>query len=310
VILLSNEKIAIAVSAGIAAFALLGIFVSSQDGSGNICDQGCSLDSGCSGSAPYLCKKSWWPDSCVAKGYDGGACGGKAGAGGYCYECSGGCVLQSELGGKCGLLTTCNSDEYCCKRAEWYASNVCKPKYADMGCCGGPPAEGDRITFLKATITNNRGSPCTGKIIWEARAKGAADYADYTADCVEGNPEIKLNSGSSITATCTSQKLPPAASGPNDARISWCGESGMISYERIVPLADTSIILKYPDAYGQPSSKTLKLTCKTEKTPGSVLVTEVRASYDSISIFGGLQLVKFRFSKDNLAKIAGAGCTW
>lgn len=127
--------------------------ISAQE-TGNICNEGCSLDNSCSGSAPYLCKKSWASDTCVAKGYDSGFCGGKTDKGGYCFECSGGCILQNDLGGNCGLFTTCNADEYCCKRAEWYASNTCKPKYSDMGCCGGPPAEGDRITQLKTKIKN------------------------------------------------------------------------------------------------------------------------------------------------------------
>lgn len=198
--------------------------------SGNICNEGCSLDAGCSGYAPYLCKKSWALDSCVAKGYDSGACGGKTDKGGYCFECSGGCILQSELGGKCGLFTTCGADEYCCKRAEWYASNVCKPKYSDMGCCGGPPSGGDKTTFLKTAITNNKADACTSKIKWEVKAKVSADFADYSADCVEGNPDIKIDSGKSVALTCTSQKLPPATSGPNTARVTWCGQAEEFNY--------------------------------------------------------------------------------
>lgn len=197
---------------------------------GNICNEGCSLDSSCSGSTPYLCKKSWSTDICVAKGFDSGYCGGKTDKSGYCFECSGGCVLQSELGGKCGLFTTCNADEYCCRRAEWYASNVCKPKYSDMGCCGGPPAEGDKTTFLKTTITNNKADACTSKIKWEVKAKNSASFIDYSADCVQGNPEVTINSGKSIEATCTSQKLPTAASGPHKERITWCGESVEFEY--------------------------------------------------------------------------------
>ncbi len=198
--------------------------------SGNICNEGCSLDASCSGYTPYLCKKSWALDTCVAKGYDSGFCGGKTDKSGYCYECSGGCILQNELGEKCGLFTTCNADEYCCKRAEWYASNVCKPKYADMGCCGGPPSGGDKTTFLKATITNNKVNDCTGKIKWEVKARNSADFTDYSADCVEGNPEITISSEKSIEATCTSQKIPSAAAGPHKEKITWCGESAEFEY--------------------------------------------------------------------------------
>ncbi|MBU3957568.1 MAG: hypothetical protein KKB25_00655, partial [Nanoarchaeota archaeon] len=214
--------------------------------SGNICNEGCSLDAGCSGYAPYLCKKSWAPDICVAKGYDSGACGEKTDKGGYCFECSGGCILQSELGGKCGLFTTCGADEYCCKRAEWYASNVCKPKYSDMGCCGGPPAEGDKTTFLKASITNNKAAACAGKIKWEVKANGAAGFAEYSADCVEGNSEITIGSGKSMEATCTSQKLPTATSGPHKEKITWCGESAEFEYGDSTPPVAT---IKLGDEY-------------------------------------------------------------
>lgn len=201
---------------------------------GNICNEGCSLDAKCSSAAPYLCKKSWALDTCVAKGYDSGYCGGKTDKSGYCFECSGGCVLQSELGGKCGLFTTCNADEYCCKRAEWYKSNVCKPKYSDMGCCGGPPSGGDKTTFLKTTITNNK-ADCTSKIKWEVKAKNSASFTDYSADCVQGNPEVTIGSGKSMEATCTSQKLPTATSGPHKERITWCGESMEFVYGDSTP---------------------------------------------------------------------------
>lgn len=214
----------------IAAASIFFFVETAAQETGNICNQGCSLDSKCGGSAPYLCKKSWALDTCVAKGYDGGFCGGKTDKGGYCFECSGGCVSQNDLGGKCGLFTTCSADEYCCKRADWYTSNSCVPKYSDMGCCGGPPSGGDRTTFLKTTITNNKADACTSKIKWEVKTKNSASFTDYSADCIEGNPDIKIDSKKSIEATCTSQKLPSAASGPHKKRITWCGESAEFEY--------------------------------------------------------------------------------
>jgi len=277
--------------------------------SGNICNEGCSLDGGCGGSTPYLCKKSWALDTCVAKGYDSGACGGKTDKGGYCFECSGGCVPQSELGGKCGLFTTCSADEYCCKRAEWFSSNVCKPKYSDMGCCGGPPAEGDKTTFLKAAIANNKADACASKIKWEVKANGAAGFADYSADCVEGNPDIKIDSGKSMTVTCTSQKLPPAASGPHKEKITWCGKSAEFDYGQSQTTDTISVILKYPETYGQPSAKTLKLTCKRDIL-GNIQSTEVSADYETTNIGGGLQLVKFKLAKEKLQQLKDAGCAW
>ncbi len=219
----------IALSVVVVIFAVIPVFGSA--GGGNICNEGCSLDATCSGDTPYLCQKSWSLGTCVAKGFDGGYCGGKTDAGGYCFECSGGCVAQSELGGeKCGLFTTCGPDEYCCRRAEWYKSNTCKPKYADMGCCGGPPADGDRTTFLKATIANNKADACTDKVKWEVKSKGSADFVDYSAECVEGSPDVKIDNGNSMTLTCTSQKLPTAATGPHLARAGWCGESAEFIY--------------------------------------------------------------------------------
>ncbi len=210
---------------------------------GNICNEGCSPDAKCGSAAPYLCKKSWASDACVAKGYDAGACGGKTDKGGYCFECSGGCALQSELGGKCGLFTTCKSDEYCCKRAEWYQSNVCKPKYSDMGCCGGPSVEGDRTTFLKATIANNKGTSCTDKIKWEVKAKNSASFTDYSSDCVQGNPEVTIGSGKSMTVTCTSQKIPSAATGPHKERVTWCGQSNEFEYGGDTTPPDTTLAI-------------------------------------------------------------------
>lgn len=212
----------------VAIFAVIAVFGSV--GGGNICNEGCALDAKCSGDTPYLCQKSWGVDTCVAKGFDGGYCGGKTDKGGYCFECSGGCVAQSELGEKCGLFTTCGPDEYCCRRAEWYKSNTCKPKYADMGCCGGPPVGGDRTTYLKINIGNNKPDACTDKVKWEVKAKGASDFVDYSPECVEGSPDIKIESGTSMALSCTSQTLPTAATGPHTARVSWCGESKEFEY--------------------------------------------------------------------------------
>ncbi|MFZ3077606.1 MAG: hypothetical protein WA139_04075 [Candidatus Aenigmatarchaeota archaeon] len=237
--------------------------------SGNICNEGCALDSGCSGSTPYLCKKSWALDTCVAKGYDSGYCGGKTDKNGYCFECSGGCVLQSELGGQCGLFTTCNADEYCCRRAEWFSSNVCKPKYADMGCCGGPPSGGDKTTFLKASIINNKADTCTSRIKWEVRAKGSTSFTDYSADCVQDNPEITIGSGKSMEASCTSQKLPAAASGPHKERITWCGESAELDYGDSTPPA-VSIKLCGKEFVWEGSDKKCAVTDGTANDNGNV----------------------------------------
>lgn len=226
-----GEKVLSCIFAVIVAFSLLADFVNAEGG--NICNRGCELSGGCSGNTPYLCKGGWL-DVCVAKGFDGGYCGGKTDTGGYCFECSAGCVSQAALGEKCGLFAGCKEDEYCCKRAEWFAGNVCKPKYADMGCCGGPPAKGDRITFLKATIANNKDKVCTSKINWEVKSKGSASFVDYSSDCVEGRPDIKIDDGKSLTATCTSQKLPQGKEGHHTAKVSWCGESAEFEYGRNV----------------------------------------------------------------------------
>ncbi len=265
---------------------------------GNICNQGCALDSGCAADKPYICKKSWAFDSCVAKGYDSGFCGGKTDEGGYCFECSQGCAPDSG----------CAADKpYICKKS--WAFDECKPKYSDMGCCGGPPSGGDRTTFLKASITNSKAGACTDKIKWEVKEKNSANFADYSADCVEGNPEIKIDSGNSITATCTSQKLPSASNGPHKERINWCGETAELEYGEQDIAADVFIALKYPETYGQPSAKTLKLTCKKDVL-GNVQSTDVAAGYESTNIGGGQQIVKFKFTKEELQQLKDAGCSW
>lgn len=225
-----NIKLLFVMVTFVAIFAVIAVFGSAVGG-GNICNEGCVPDAKCSGDTPYLCTKSWSLDTCVAKGFDGGYCGGKTDKGGYCFECSGGCVAQSELGEqKCGLFTTCGPDEYCCRRADWYTSNVCKPKHSDMGCCGGPPTGGDRTTYLNINIGNNKPDACTDKVKWEVKAKGASEFVDYSTECVEGNPQIKIKGERSMTLPCTSQKLPTAATGPHTARVSWCGKSKEFIY--------------------------------------------------------------------------------
>ncbi len=224
------KKIFFCVFAALAAFALFPSFSEPAE-SGNICNEGCALDSGCGNPTPYLCKKSWALDACVAKGYDSGYCGGKTDEGGYCFECSQGCALDSG----------CAADKpYICRKS--WAFDECKPKYSDMGCCGGPPSGGDRTTFLKASITNSKADACTDKIKWEVKEKNSANFADYSADCVEGNPEVTIGSGKSMEATCTSQKLPSAASGPHKERITWCGESMESEYGHAPGAPDVQIL--------------------------------------------------------------------
>ncbi|OYT54290.1 MAG: hypothetical protein B6U72_03100 [Candidatus Altiarchaeales archaeon ex4484_2] len=194
----------------------------------DICDQNCELNTEkCTDSTrPFLCERSFWPDKCVPKGYDFGACGGKTDGGGYCSECDEGCIY---LGDGCSGDTP-----YSCRKS--WAADKCVAKGYDFGCCGGLEPGDNHQMVLNTYITNND-PECADDghtVKWEIKHRGEANFVDYSDKCIEKNYKdelINIGLGESIgPLTCRSKFIPWKDTGPHTARVSWCTYSNETVY--------------------------------------------------------------------------------